>query len=822
MRLVTGDEMEKQNLKNEREDYISSTTERLTGLKMAGEAAELEWELKNKEAHIELLLESERGLVRELERVKASRMYRLGEILKKMPRAVREAVIPFGSKRRFCVSLAVHFLRHPVLTIKKGSPSEQYRQYCKSAAEMLKTMEQSRSGEVYIPKLEVFKETGTKKGQIPPALAKDKSEYKVLEVPCFQDIQVSIVIPVYNQFHFTYYCIESILANSGDVTYEILIANDCSTDLTADIEEIIRGVKLITNQTNLRFLKNCNHAAQFARGKYLLFLNNDTLVKENWLRPLVTLIESDERIGMVGSKLVYPDGTLQEAGGIIWKDGSAWNFGNGDDASASEYNYVKETDYISGAAIMLYRTLWNEIGGFDEYFTPAYCEDSDLAFAVRARGYRVLYQPLSEVVHFEGISNGTEVSEGQKAYQVINQRKFVHKWRKELRRHQANGVDAFHARERSADRPLLLMIDHYVPQYDRDAGSRTVYQYLRLFVSLGFNVKFIGDNFYQHEPYTTVLQQMGIEVLYGPFYANNWKKWIEGNAPHIEYVFLNRPHISVKYIDFIREKTKARIIYYGHDLHFLREMREYDLTKNEDLLKTAEEWKEKELSLMRKADISYYPSSVEENAIHEIDDSIPVKAIPAYLFDHVKDCMYDYAERKDLMFIGGFGHTPNVDAVKWLASEIMPVLINDIPDIVVHVLGSNPPEEIKKLGNRNLVIEGFVTDEELEAFYHKCRLSVVPLRYGAGIKGKIIEAMKYGTPVATTSIGAEGITGAEALMLIEDDAEGFAKAVSALYRDERKLSQMSRDSVEYIRNHFSPQNAVRVIAGDFGIEEEIL
>ena len=251
MRLVTGDEMEKQNLKNEREDYISSTTERLTGLKMAGKAAELEWELKNKEAHIELLLESERGLVRELERVKASRMYRLGEILKKMPRAVREAVIPFGSKRRFCVSLAVHFLRHPVLTIKKGSPSEQYRQYCKSAAEMLKTMEQSRSGEVYIPKLEVFKETGTKKGQIPPALAKDKSEYKVLEVPCFQDIQVSIVIPVYNQFHFTYYCIESILANSGDVTYEILIANDCSTDLTADIEEIIRGVKLIKNQNKL-------------------------------------------------------------------------------------------------------------------------------------------------------------------------------------------------------------------------------------------------------------------------------------------------------------------------------------------------------------------------------------------------------------------------------------------------------------------------------------------------------------------------------------------------------------------------------------------
>lgn len=237
-------------------------------------------------------------------------------------------------------------------------------------------------------------------------------DFPILAVPQYENPIVSIIIPVYNQFHYTYNCIDSIIANSGEIKYEIIVANDCSTDQTSRIDEVIQGIVLINNAENLNFLKNCNNAAKYAKGKYILFLNNDTQVQPNWLAPLVDLIEKDKQIGMVGSKLINPDGTLQEAGGIIFKDGSPCNYGRGSDPDLPEFNYVKEVDYISGASIMILRSLWEEIGGFDEEFAPAYCEDSDLAFTVRKLGYKVMYQPRSVVVHFEGISNGKDTSSG--------------------------------------------------------------------------------------------------------------------------------------------------------------------------------------------------------------------------------------------------------------------------------------------------------------------------------------------------------------------------------------------------------------------------
>ena len=329
---------------------------------------------------------------------------------------------------------------------------------------------------------------------------------------------VSIIIPVYNQIHYTYACLLSILEHTKDVSYEVIIADDVSTDATEHLSEYAEGLVICRNSTNQGFLRNCNNAARHARGKYVMFLNNDTQVTENWLSSLVQLIESDPSIGMTGSKLVYPDGRLQEAGGIIWSDGSGWNYGRLDNPDKPEYNYVKDVDYISGAAILLSNELWNQIGGFDTRFAPAYCEDSDLAFEVRKAGYRVVYQPKSKVIHFEGISNGTDVQgTGLKRYQVANSRKLKEKWADEFAKQCENdgNPDPFRARERSMGKPIILVVDHYVPTYDKDAGSKTTYQYLKMFLKKGYVVKFLGDNFMNEEPYTSELEQMGIEVLYG-------------------------------------------------------------------------------------------------------------------------------------------------------------------------------------------------------------------------------------------------------------------------------------------------------------------
>ena len=656
-----------------------------------------------------------------------------------------------------------------------------------------------------------------------PAQLREKKErkhfferLKPVSLPECETPVVSIIIPVYNQFMYTYNCLSTIATQCRGMEYEVIIADDNSKDETVQIKEKAPGVIVVRNTENLRFLRNCNNAAKSARGKYIVFLNNDTEVQPDWLQSLLTTIEVDEKIGMVGSKLVYSNGQLQEAGGILWRDGSAWNYGHGDDPEKSEYNYVKDVDYISGCSILIRRRLWQEIGGFDERFAPAYCEDSDLAFEVRAHGYRVVYQPASAVIHHEGISNGTDTNNGQKQYQVINANKFREKWKEVLQKEQfPSAQNVFCARDRSGKKPCILFIDHYTPTFDQDAGSRTVYEYLRLFVKMGYNVKFIPDNFYRMPKYCEALQQLGIEVLYGPDYAQHWQDWVIEHRDALQFVFTNRPHISIKYMDFLRNNTNAKIMYYGHDLHSLRERREYELSGDPKLLESSQKWKSIEYSLMRKSDIAYYPSEIEQQVILENDPTINVKVLVPYIFYDVQNPDYHISDRRDVMFLGGFNHGPNVDAALWFAKEIFPLVQKELPHLHWHILGSHPPKEVEELTCGKITVHGFVTDEQLADFYASCRMSIVPLRYGAGIKGKVIEAMKFGIPVLTTSVGAEGIGGSEDALAVEDEPQAFADRLISLYTDEEALRKMSKAAYQYILNNYAPEKAMKLIEEDF-------
>ena len=648
----------------------------------------------------------------------------------------------------------------------------------------------------------------------------DYRTYGKLHFPKEEHPTVSIVIPCYNQIHYTYLCLVSILEHTKDVSYEVIIADDVSKDATEHLAEFAENLVICRNSTNQGFLRNCNNAAKSAKGTYIMFLNNDTKVTEGWLSSLVKMMEEDGTVGMCGSKLVYPDGRLQEAGGIIWSDGSGWNYGRLDDPDKAEYNYVKDVDYISGAAILIRRSLWEEIGGFDDRYAPAYCEDSDLAFEVRRHGYRVVYQPLSKVIHFEGVSNGTDVTgTGLKRYQVENSEKLRKKWSDEFAKQCDNtgNPNPFRARERSVGKKILLVVDHYVPTWDRDAGSKTTFQYLKMFLHQGYVVKFLGDNLLHEEPYTTTLQQMGIEVIYGAEYETGIWDWIDRNWKEISAVYLNRPHIATKYVDYIKEHTGLKVIFYGHDLHFLRLFREYELSGDVKDRQESEYWKSVEFTLMHKVDMSYYPSQVEIDAIHAEDDTIPAKAITAYVYDSFLDHINeDFAKREGLLFVGGFAHPPNADAVLWFVREIFPAIRKKLP-VNFYIVGSRATEEIKALHNpeEGIIVKGFVSDEELSELYQTCRLVVVPLRYGAGVKGKVVEAIYNGTPIITTSVGSEGIEDVENVLAVEDTPESFAARTLSLYEDTDALCSMSRATQDYIRKHFSTEAAWEVIKGDF-------
>ena len=632
----------------------------------------------------------------------------------------------------------------------------------------------------------------------------------------FEEIKVSIIIPVYNQWEYTYNCLASIKKNTEGINYEIILIDDVSDDETVNISKYIENITVVRNKSNMGFLKNCNHGARLAKGKYIHFLNNDTNVQKNWLSSLLDLIELDEKIGIVGSKLVYPDGILQEAGGIVWKDASGWNFGRMDDPEKPEYNYVKEVDYISGASIMIKKELWNDIKGFDERYVPAYCEDSDLAFEVRKRGYKVMYQPFSCVVHFEGKSNGIDESKGIKKYQVVNKEKFLKKWKEELKKQYENGENVFLARDRSQGKKTILVVDHYVPTFDKDAGSRTVFQYLKLFLSMGYNVKFIGDNFYRDSEYTPILQQLGIEVLYGNWYFKNWKKWIKDNHKYINICFLNRPHISKKYIDFLKEETDIRTVYYGHDLHFLREEREYELFKDKKILESSQKIKQEELDIISKADLSYYPSEFEIKELKKINENFNVKILLPYMYEtREKIKKFDFEKRKNLLFVGGFNHKPNYDAILWFLDEIFPKIIEKNSEIKVIIVGSNMPNDIKEKESEKIIIKGFVSDEELLELYKSSRLVIVPLRYGAGIKGKVIEAFYNGVPVITTNVGIEGMKNASNVAIIANTSEEFSSKILEYYNDNESLVKLSEAGIDYVNNYFSKNSAKMKLKQDF-------
>lgn len=633
------------------------------------------------------------------------------------------------------------------------------------------------------------------------------TEFSPLAFPVFSNINVSIIIPVYNQPVFTYNCLLSVLDKTSDVNYEVVLVDNASDNETVNMLKKVSNIEIVRNEENTGFVIACNQGAEKARGEYILFLNNDIQVEKEWLTALLDVFKKELEAGAVGSKLIYPNGVLQEAGGIVWRDGVVWNYGKFDDPEKPQYSYLREVDYCSAACLMVRKEIFEKIGGFDKRYVPAYCEDTDLCFEIRKLGYKVYLQPTSRVIHFEGITAGKKVYKGVKKYQVVNYEKFKEKWSDVLARQPVSEDDykAFLARDRKAGRRILI-IDHYVPKYDQDAGSYWMFCFARDLSRSGYRVLFWPDNLYAEQPYTEDLQQLGIEVLYG---FQRFDRFLKDYGRFIDIVVLTRQHIAIKYIDMVKRYVEhAKVVYRMPDLEYLREKRKAELEGKKELLKASREVYEREFYLFDRSDVVIAISKEEKDMLLAERPGKRIEIIP-HPMDKITPVSKSFEERKDLLFVGSM-HPPNEDAILYYSQDIFPLIQKKLQNIKLYAVGSNPSKRLQDMKHESIIITGFV--KELFPYFDKCRVYAAPLRYGAGVKGKIVEAMSFGLPIVTTSIGAEGLNLKHGEnVLIADSGEDFADSIVQLYNDKDLWMKLSLNSQKFVESRFSQETFFQLI-----------
>jgi GT2 family glycosyltransferase/glycosyltransferase involved in cell wall biosynthesis len=631
--------------------------------------------------------------------------------------------------------------------------------------------------------------------------------------------EISFVIPVWNRWQLTYKCLAAIADNIRDVPYEVIVVDNGSSDETAQVLERIANVRVVRNARNLGYLLAINQGALEARGKYLLLLNNDAHILSGTVPALLSTIASDPRIGAVGGRIVLPDGRLQEAGSIVWRDGSCLGYGRGADPFEPQYSYLRDVDFCSAALLLTPRELFLQIGLFDERYVPAYYEDADYCMALSANGYRVVYQPAAVVIHHE--FGSAPRREAAIAAQARNQDLFAQKWSVALGTQMPPSPEGILVARDATRRRRLLFVDDRVPDPRLGSGFPRTRSMLTSLRDLGWAVTFFPlQDPEPIQPCTSDLEALGIEVITrrgGP--RLDLETFLKRRSGHYDVVLISRPHNMKEALPFLRKVApRARIVYDAEAIFAVRDLQLLELKGIPAGRAIAEAMIRDEVSLARSADAV---TAVSRREAHVFEDfGVPGALVVGHSLEP-RPASTPFSHRAGLLFVGSLDSgSPNEDALLHFTREIFPFIRRRLGCTLL-IVGANQSRTLSSVESTDVRIIGPVDD--LAPWYARARVFVVPTRYAAGMPMKLHEASAFGLPSVVTPLVAEQVgwrDGRE--VLVGASPEDFARRVVELYSDSVLWQRVGADALAAVRRDCSSDTFVASLRAAIGTPESSL
>lgn len=639
-----------------------------------------------------------------------------------------------------------------------------------------------------------------------------------LGFPAVDEPLVSVVMVTYGNWPLVRRSLEALLERTEPV-YELIVVDSASPDETARrLSEEVDGATLVLSDENLGFGGGSNAGAEKARGRYVCFLNSDAMVEDGWLDPLVEVLEEDPTAGAVVPMLLNPNGSIQEAGSVIDSVGWPLALGRGESADTLVHRFRREIDYGSAACMLARREDFWAVGGFDPAYGIGYFEDVDLSFKLKERGLRTIYEPRSRVVH-ELHGSGTS-REAQKRM-TANRALFYRTWSERLARRPklvelpTNPARLIAARDAEVvDR--ILVLDDRVPFHDRGSGDPRMAKLLLELVDLwpDARVTLAAADGREVERYAAPLLARGIEVVAPPI---DWERWFETRIYHYSAAIVSRGSNVTRFGGLLaRTQPQALRAFDTEALTFRRLERMVGFLEDSAevgrVSAEANAVRQVELGALHESTVVFAVSEEEKEFIGEVAHGVPTFVLPHWIEPVARPA--GFSERSDLLFFGGFlagPGSPNEDALLHLVADVMPILWERDPELRLHVVGADPTPAVEALHGERVNVVGYVEDPA--EWLARTRVHVSPMRYGSGIKLKLLDTIAAGLPFATTPVGAEGLPlGSMRSALVAEEPAALAELVHALYTDERLWARAQRGLLDVARSTFDRGTFRRTLA----------